>query len=196
MKLQVQNLGPIQFGEIDLSKRFYVFVGYNNSGKTYMGQLLWSIFNLESLNSLKKNVDLSKYENATLNEPFLIKKEIINSIVSDFNKSSSEKFVRDTLHLDSKHFLNNNLSIKIDKNSVYKDITNRNFKLAVGINTEHANFMKLDVSISVDGVNIPNEEKKKQGKEEIFTVQKNTGELQINFNLVDDFDKSDFPMTW
>lgn len=43
MKLQVQNLGPIQSGEIDLSKRFYVFVGYNNSGKTYMSQLLWGI---------------------------------------------------------------------------------------------------------------------------------------------------------
>lgn len=43
MKLQVQNLGPIRSGEIDLSKRFYVFVGYNNSGKTYMSQLLWGI---------------------------------------------------------------------------------------------------------------------------------------------------------
>ena len=43
MKLQVKNLGPIRQGEIDLDKRFYVFVGYNNSGKTYMAQVVWTV---------------------------------------------------------------------------------------------------------------------------------------------------------
>ena len=43
MKLRVKNLGPIKQGEIDLSKRFFVFVGYNNTGKTYMAQVLWSV---------------------------------------------------------------------------------------------------------------------------------------------------------
>jgi predicted ATPase len=43
MKLRVKNLGPIKQGEIDLSKRFFVFVGYNNTGKTYMAQVLWSL---------------------------------------------------------------------------------------------------------------------------------------------------------
>ncbi len=47
MKLLVKNLGPIQGNTqtIDLSKRFYIFVGENNSGKTYVSQLLWTIFN-------------------------------------------------------------------------------------------------------------------------------------------------------
>ncbi|MCU0391913.1 MAG: ATP-binding protein [Thermoflexibacter sp.] len=49
MKLVVENLGPIKHGEIDLSKDFYVFVGYNNSGKTYMSQLLWTVLNLETI---------------------------------------------------------------------------------------------------------------------------------------------------
>ena len=44
MKLSVKNLGPIKQGEIDLSKRFSVFVGYNNSGKTYMAQAVWTLF--------------------------------------------------------------------------------------------------------------------------------------------------------
>ncbi|MGB1242858.1 MAG: AAA family ATPase, partial [Chitinophagales bacterium] len=57
MKLQVQNLGPIKFGEIDLSKRFYVFVGYNNSGKTYVGQLLWSLFALKQDEYSHKFID-------------------------------------------------------------------------------------------------------------------------------------------
>ena len=43
MKLKVKNLGPIKQGEIDLSKRFSIFVGYNNSGKTYMSQVIWSL---------------------------------------------------------------------------------------------------------------------------------------------------------
>ena len=49
MKLSVKNLGPIKLGEIDLSKRFYVFVGYNNSGKTYMSQTLWSLWDFEGV---------------------------------------------------------------------------------------------------------------------------------------------------
>jgi AAA15 family ATPase/GTPase len=44
MQLIIQNLGSIKQGEIDLTKKFYVLVGYNNTGKTYVSQLLWSIF--------------------------------------------------------------------------------------------------------------------------------------------------------
>ena len=31
MKLQIKNFGPIEEGEIDLSKKIYIFVGYNNA---------------------------------------------------------------------------------------------------------------------------------------------------------------------
>lgn len=42
MKLVVKNLGAIKKkSEIDLTKRFYTFVGYNNSGKTYVAQSIW-----------------------------------------------------------------------------------------------------------------------------------------------------------
>ncbi|TAE00285.1 MAG: hypothetical protein EAZ97_06420, partial [Bacteroidetes bacterium] len=42
MKLVVKNLGAIKKkSEIDLDKRFYTFVGYNNSGKTYISQIIW-----------------------------------------------------------------------------------------------------------------------------------------------------------
>jgi len=49
MQLIIQNFGPIKQGQIDLTKKFYVFVGYNNTGKTYVSQLLWSIFNRETI---------------------------------------------------------------------------------------------------------------------------------------------------
>jgi predicted ATPase len=47
MELIIKNLGPIKGNRqsIDLSKKFFIFLGYNNSGKTYVSQLLWTIFN-------------------------------------------------------------------------------------------------------------------------------------------------------
>ena len=56
MKLKVNNLGPILQGEIDLDKRFYVFVGYNNSGKTYMSQLLWSLVDKDTRKVFDRNI--------------------------------------------------------------------------------------------------------------------------------------------
>lgn len=34
MQLIIQIFGPIKQGQIDLTKKIYVFVGYNNTGKT------------------------------------------------------------------------------------------------------------------------------------------------------------------
>lgn len=47
MKLIIKNLGPIKNNtqSIDLSKDLLVFVGRNNSAKSYVAQLLWVIFN-------------------------------------------------------------------------------------------------------------------------------------------------------
>jgi len=47
MELIIKNLGPIKGNQqsINLSKKFLIFLGYNNSGKTYVSQLLWTIFN-------------------------------------------------------------------------------------------------------------------------------------------------------
>jgi len=46
MKLIINKFPPItQRCEIDLSKKLTLFVGQNNSGKTYLSQLIWGIFN-------------------------------------------------------------------------------------------------------------------------------------------------------
>jgi AAA15 family ATPase/GTPase len=44
MQLFVKNLGPIKECQVDLTKKFLVFVGYNNTGKTYLAHLIWAIF--------------------------------------------------------------------------------------------------------------------------------------------------------
>lgn len=55
MKLIIDKFPPItQRCEIDLSKKLTLFVGENNSGKSYISQLIWGIFNklsyVQSLN--------------------------------------------------------------------------------------------------------------------------------------------------
>jgi len=48
MKLIINKFPPIiQRCEIDLSKKLTLFVGHNNSGKTYISQLIWGIYNLD-----------------------------------------------------------------------------------------------------------------------------------------------------
>ncbi|CAA6825736.1 MAG: Unknown protein, partial [uncultured Aureispira sp.] len=45
MKLKIKNFGPLtKGGTIDLDKRFYVFVGKNGSGKTYLANLVYEMF--------------------------------------------------------------------------------------------------------------------------------------------------------
>jgi len=45
LKLKIRNFPPIRKeSEIDLGKDFLIFVGPNNSGKTYVSQLIWGIF--------------------------------------------------------------------------------------------------------------------------------------------------------
>ncbi len=42
--LKVENLGTIKEGEIDLSKNLIIFVGQNNTGKSYMAYLIYGLY--------------------------------------------------------------------------------------------------------------------------------------------------------
>ena len=108
MKLQVKNLGPIRQGEIDLDKRFYVFVGYNNSGKTYMAQVVWSvldylfattIFSFVSRVETHLPTKLSELNDATfslddkfINEIILkLEEELKKQVINTFNSNNLEE---------------------------------------------------------------------------------------------------------
>ena len=64
MKLLIEDLGPIKNNKqiIDLSKKFYVFVGANNSGKTYVSQLFWTIFNEDIIAEFARDTDFEEIE--------------------------------------------------------------------------------------------------------------------------------------
>lgn len=43
MKIQIRNLGNVEFGDMDISKRLTVFCGPNNTGKTYVSYVIYSM---------------------------------------------------------------------------------------------------------------------------------------------------------
>jgi len=109
MKLHLQNFGPIQEASIDLTRRIYVFVGYNNSGKTYLSQLIWSIFSEDTLQRFAKKVTAigAVKEQLALSEGLLqaVTTQFAEFIIQDilpevFNDSRKEFLAHDALKLE------------------------------------------------------------------------------------------------
>ena len=64
LKLSVQNFGPIKEGEFEL-KPLTIFIGPNNSGKSYMATLVYALCRAVSLASIKRKFDERNYWNIT-----------------------------------------------------------------------------------------------------------------------------------
>ncbi len=130
MKLRVKNLGPIKQGEIDLSKRFFVFVGYNNTGKTYMAQVLWSVldfFGHSYIFTKKLKWDfnfpnkLGVGNKWNTDVKFLLdyyQKELNEKIIEDLNNDSLKDFQLDLSDL-FKVFIANEYSCKFKKERAF-----------------------------------------------------------------------------
>jgi len=86
MKLLIKNIGPISNNnqEIDLNKKVYVFLGPNNSGKTIVSQLLWTLFKQDIIKDFSNEIDLdlSLFES----NKFTISESIISEILEKFAK--------------------------------------------------------------------------------------------------------------
>ena len=82
MFLIIKNFGAIKEARIDLSKKHYFFVGYNNTGKTYLAKLIYDIFSSEVQKDFAESVHNSfntdKIERLTLTE------ETVQKILNDF----------------------------------------------------------------------------------------------------------------
>lgn len=85
MKILIQHLGSIGVNRqtIDLSKDFYVFVGENNSGKTYVGQLIWTIFNTDLQVRFADSIHLDIAINP-LNTTIELNRQLIDHILTQF----------------------------------------------------------------------------------------------------------------
>jgi predicted ATP-dependent endonuclease of OLD family len=88
MKLVVKNYGAIKEGTIDLSKKLYLFVGYNNTGKTYLTKLIYEIFNPDTLNDFSNsNYNEFKYENVGKLE---LTKALIDAVLKNYSNYLQE----------------------------------------------------------------------------------------------------------
>jgi len=123
MQLIIQNFGLIKQGQIDLTKKFYMFVGYNNTGKTYVSQLLWSIFNEETIGKFSKsfienpefNLDKEDLEKNARNT-FDITPEIIDKILEQFARFLTDKVVPQIFNIGKQFSLDFEYDIALIKN--------------------------------------------------------------------------------
>lgn len=102
MKVKITNLGNVEYGEVDLSKRLTVFCGPNNTGKTYVSYILYSLLKQQVIydHTGRPNLD-SVFVNGTASTELNLEKlskyrqskilSISNSLESIFGISDSDK---------------------------------------------------------------------------------------------------------
>jgi predicted ATPase len=104
MELLIKNLESIRNNNqaIDLTKKFYTFIGYNNSGKTLVSQLLWTIFNHDNIRKFSKIPKLILYliDSEKPIKKVTINQELIDEILNKFSRFI-EKEVVNTYNLDA-----------------------------------------------------------------------------------------------
>ncbi|MGB0930293.1 MAG: AAA family ATPase [Chitinophagales bacterium] len=194
MKLSVKNLGPIQKGEIDLSKRLYVFVGYNNSGKTYMSQLLWSLFRNDYQAEFYARIkQMPIFQEANFDTPFEITEELIGDLINDFQKNYIKNVLPNVFNTSVENF--KDFSLAFQNQKCYEWVKEKGSNWAVGMNTSNPNFMKSSISSIClpDGkiIEHPNTE-----NDAVFLLIKKENSLVVNFSQVSNFDKKQVEMCW
>ncbi len=102
MKVTFKHLGPIQKGSLDLTKRCYLFVGQNNSGKTYTSNLLWCILNEKTTWNFISQSNLSlAFENKQLN----LTEAFLTEILAKYAQYIKEIALPAAFNLPNNHFI-------------------------------------------------------------------------------------------
>lgn len=136
--VSLTNFGRIESAKIDVSK-FMIFVGENNTGKSYVLQLLWGI--IENRNFIFKNSDSKKLENDFLS--------IIKSNPNSDFKEKKIKLSQDFLQSGLDSF---NESLNRNKDTLLNNIFN---STSVSINSliiEKNKFPALSISYGINEV--------------------------------------------
>lgn len=110
MKLNVENFGKIKSASVELNG-YSIFVGDNNSGKTYLMQLIYGV--IDALKSIQN------FESTLFTEyPFRVGLDNLAVFQKDFNQwleHNKEKIIKETFHSDIHIGL---LSLEIDQQDV------------------------------------------------------------------------------
>lgn len=114
MKLIVKNFGAIKESVIDLSKRYYFFVGYNNTGKTYLAKLIYEVFNEETIQDFSKwsKSNASIEQNSAI---ITLDKVFIETLLNEFALYLKTIVIPKSLKINTdSQFILKDLEIKFD----------------------------------------------------------------------------------
>ncbi len=117
MKLIIKNLGPIKNNTqaIDLSKDFFVFVGRNNSGKSYVAQLLWAIFNEDIIHKFARtNVEIIDNKIVENINNVGVTPELIKEILNKYSLFLQEETKKEIFNIGKNSQILNNIVIAFD----------------------------------------------------------------------------------
>jgi len=190
MKLVIKNLGPIKESVIDLSKRYYFFVGYNNTGKTYLSKLIFDIFSRETLNDFTKS-PYAKNDISASEETITLKKELIESILNNFAQFLKENVIPKSLKISNEgSFILDNLNISFEfdfENDVVKPSLKSGATISLEENDTETN--RVDIytlikdanSLDIKCENFTNEDISKRLPTDFFeNVAKKSFEQKLN----------------
>ena len=119
MKLAFKNLGAIKSGEIDIDKQFYLFVGYNNSGKTYLSKLLFTIFHDDTMQGFPNEELVAKIGNIISGNKIELTDKFVKNLLDGFAKHLESKFLKAlNLSKDQASFRNFSLSFTFTEEEI------------------------------------------------------------------------------
>ncbi|MEI0564224.1 AAA family ATPase [Brachyspira pulli] len=102
--LYVKNFAKIKEAKIELSP-FTLFIGDNNSGKSYLASLIWYIQNIKLLYKFYTNIDYPKIESLDNISYDIINKNIINSKIDNNVINDIIKTINNILKTNKKNIL-------------------------------------------------------------------------------------------
>jgi hypothetical protein len=117
MKLIIKNLGPIKNNTqaIDLSKDFFIFVGQNNSGKSYVAQLLWAIFNEDIIDKFARtNVKIINNQIVENINNIEVTPELLAVILNKYSLFLQEETKKEIFNIGKNSQILNNVVIRFE----------------------------------------------------------------------------------
>ena len=162
MELLIKNLGSIRNNNqaIDLTKKFYTFIGYNNSGKTLVSQLLWTIFNHDNIRKFSENnqIDSLVIDSEKPIKKITINQKLIDEILNKFSRFI-EKEVVNTYNLDASIKETIISSNKLIFQADIKEFKDKSFRLTFVVDNdlEYLQISKEQgsLTINIKELNIP-----------------------------------------
>lgn len=171
MKLIINSFPPIvQKCTIDLSKKLILFVGHNNSGKTYITQLIWAINNF---NNSSRDFDYLNFK--LLKMTYFLEKlesELSNNMSMDSDKLNVSRLFHTTFDFKEKNLkaISKNYSLYL-KNEIIDEVFNNKMSADFQILFDIESFENLELKHNIDG------------GEWILYINKEKNSLKFDFKL-------------